>query len=150
MTQNEALQKYGAIENNIWPDEAKHMAILRFPNLGLPWINSITGQKCDHIYMNKDMFQPFITAMENLQLAGLVDDLKTMDGCFEIRDIRGIPGQLSAHSYGMAVDINAKENPLGSPSAFDPAFVKCFTDAGFTWGGTFSRIDGMHFSLTGF
>ena len=32
----------------------------------------------------------------------------------------------------------------------DKNLVKCFTDAGFGWGGNYSRPDGMHFTLAGF
>jgi hypothetical protein len=33
------------------------------------------------------------------------------------------------------------------PSKLSPGFVKCFTDNGFEWGGTWKRKDPMHFQL---
>jgi hypothetical protein len=54
---------------------------------------------------------------------------------------------MSLHSWGIAVDVNAFENGLGKDPKLSKAFVKCFTDAGFNWGGVWRRRDGMHFEL---
>lgn len=98
------------------------------------------------IYCNKDMVKPLETAFRNLINTGCVSELKTWDGCFNIRKIRGSMA-MSLHSWGIAVDVNAFENGLYKEPKLSQAFVKCFTDAGFDWGGKFSRKDGMHFQL---
>ena len=54
---------------------------------------------------------------------------------------------MSLHSWGIAIDVNAFENGLNQIPKLSPGFVKCFTDAGFEWGGTWKRKDGMHFQL---
>jgi hypothetical protein len=54
---------------------------------------------------------------------------------------------MSLHSWGVAVDVNAAWNGLGKPSTLTPEFVKCWTDAGFEWGGKWARVDAMHFQL---
>jgi D-alanyl-D-alanine carboxypeptidase/Putative peptidoglycan binding domain len=58
----------------------------------------------------------------------------------------------SNHAWGLAVDINAPANPMGSTLVTDmsPGAVAAFTDLGFRWGGTFqSRPDAMHFEYMG-
>jgi len=45
------------------------------------------------------------------------------------------------------VDVNAFENAMGKEPKLSSGFVKCFTDAGFDWGGNWKRKDGMHFQL---
>jgi hypothetical protein len=54
---------------------------------------------------------------------------------------------MSLHSWGIAVDVNAFSNGLGKEPTLSAGFVKCFTDAGFDWGGVWKRKDGMHFQL---
>ena len=98
------------------------------------------------IYCNRDMVAPLQKAFENLIKTGRVKDLKTWDGCFNIRKKRGL-SSMSLHSWGIAVDVNAFENGLGKDPKLSKAFVKCFTDAGFNWGGVWRRKDGMHFEL---
>lgn len=98
------------------------------------------------IYCNKDMVQPLAVAFNNLILRGFVNELKTWDGCFNIRKKRGLQS-MSLHSWGIAIDVNAFENGLGKEPKLSPGFVKCFTDAGFEWGGNWGRKDGMHFQL---
>lgn len=99
------------------------------------------------IYCNKDMVKPLTKAFKALIKSGCVSELKTWDGCFNIRKMRG-GNQMSLHSWGVAVDVNAFENGLGGEPKLTPEFVKCFTDAGFDWGGNWkSRKDGMHFQL---
>lgn len=100
------------------------------------------------IYCNKDMVAPLQKAFENLINTGRVKELKTWDGCFNIRKKRGL-SSMSLHSWGIAVDVNAFENGLGKEPKLTKAFVKCFTDAGFDWGGVWVRKDGMHFQLSG-
>jgi hypothetical protein len=92
------------------------------------------------------MIEPLTKAFKNLISTGYVKELKTWDGCFNIRKKRGLSSQ-SLHSWGIAVDINAFENQLNMTPKLSAGFVKCFTDAGFDWGGTWTRKDGMHFQL---
>jgi hypothetical protein len=115
------------------------------------------------IYCNKDMVVPLTTAFKNLIDRGFVNELKTWDGCFNVRVIRGYEKKyerlkaegriveanqlMSIHSWGTAIDVNAFENGLGVYPKLTSGFVKCFTDAGFDWGGAWKRLDGMHFQL---
>jgi hypothetical protein len=148
LTFKEAEQRYGKIINNKWPDEVKWCVIYKTPK----WfsdqvINSATNKPCTKIYMNKDMVPMFEKALKLLVDRSLTQELKTMDGCFMIRSIRGMTSKVSAHSYAIAIDLNAKENPLGGPVKFSNEFLQCFKEAGFTLGADFSRLDGQHFSL---
>ena len=98
------------------------------------------------LYCNKDMVAPLTQAFKNLIATGFVKELKTWDGCFNIRKMRGLTS-MSLHSWGIAIDVNAAWNGLGKTPVLSAGFVKCFTDAGFDWGGTWTRKDGMHFQL---
>lgn len=145
---SEAKKRYGDIINGSWPNETKWMRVWQIPkHLNHNWINTATGKPVTKIYINKDAIKPLEDALNNLQKRNLLHELKTFDGCYNIRDIRGIPGQLSTHAYGLAIDLNAAENPLGAVPRLSPEFVKCWTDAGWTWGGNFKRKDGMHFEF---
>ena len=98
------------------------------------------------IYCNKQLVEPLKAAFKDLIDRGFIDELKSWDGCFMIRKIRG-GVNYSIHSWGLAVDVNAAENGLGVDPKLSDGFVKCFTDAGFEWGGLWKRKDGMHFQL---
>ncbi len=99
------------------------------------------------IYCNKDLLKPLYEALSNVVSKNLQEQIKTWDGCFNIRKKRGL-NSLSLHSFGIAIDINATWNQLGKEPTMSPELVKCFTDAGFDWGGTWKRKDGMHFQLS--
>ena len=92
------------------------------------------------------MIEPLSKAFANLIKTNYVTELLTWDGCFNIRQKRGAVTK-SLHSWGVAIDVNAAWNPMGKAPTLSAGFVKCFTDAGFTWGGTWSKPDGMHFQL---
>ena len=99
------------------------------------------------LYCNKIMVQPLSIAFKNLIDRGFVKELKTFDGCFNVRKKRGL-SSMSLHSWGLAVDVNASWNQLGKVPTLSKGFVKCFKDAGFEWGGDWtSRVDGMHFQI---
>jgi hypothetical protein len=98
------------------------------------------------LYCNKSMIAPLTKAFTNLIKTGFVRELKTWDGCFNIRKKRGLTSH-SLHSWGIAIDVNAFENGLNQTPKLSAGFVKCFTDAGFDWGGIWARRDGMHFQL---
>lgn len=98
------------------------------------------------LYCNKDLVLPLTKAFKNLISTGNVKELKTWDGCFNIRKMRGLKS-MSLHSWGVAIDVNAAWNGLNKTPVLSAGFVKCFTDAGFDWGGTWQRKDGMHFQL---
>ena len=145
ITFNDAKKRYGEIINNKWADESKWMIVCPVP-IYIKMLNSATNTSCTKIYINKDAKEPLLKAFENLKQHNLLNELKTFDGCFIIRQVRGIIDQISTHSYVLAIDLNAKENSLGAEPKLSKEFVKCFTDAGWSWGGNFKRKDGMHFS----
>lgn len=139
VTSQQALKKYGDPTNVQF--QYKHMIMWDVP------ANLEIGLIPKRIFCNKDMVEPLSKAFKNLIDTGAVNELKTWDGCFNIRNKRGL-GSLSLHSWGIAIDVNAFENGLNQPPKLSPQFVKCFTDAGFDWGGYWHpRVDGMHFQL---
>lgn len=80
-------------------------------------------------------------------LAHLVDPVG-FAGCWNPRFIRsasGAPSGVSRHSWGAAVDLNARSNPIGSLGTQDPRLVEIMIEWGFTWGGDWLFPDPMHF-----
>lgn len=98
------------------------------------------------IYCNKALVPHLEKAFRNLIDRKLVTELKTWDGCFNIRKKRGSTST-SLHSWGIAIDVNAAWNAMGKTPTLSPEFVQCFKDAGFDWGGDWKTPDGMHFQL---
>lgn len=101
------------------------------------------------IYMNKDMVKPFTAALNLIKEQELGSLIKTWDGCFNIRTKRGAKS-LSLHSFGIAFDMNAAWNAFGKTPTMDKRLVNCFLEAGFDWGGTWSKPDGQHFQINKF
>jgi len=95
-------------------------------------------------WCHKLMVAPFQKALNGVVKAGLADKLKTFDGCFNVRYIRGRKN-LSTHSWAISIDLNSAENRLGAEPKMHPGIVSCFENNGFVWGGRFKRKDGMHF-----
>jgi hypothetical protein len=136
ITSQIALKRYGK------PDAANKCMVL----WDVPTELEI-GMIPKRIYCNKDLVKPLENAFKNLIGRGFVSEIKTWDGCFNIRTKRGL-NSMSLHSWGLAVDINAFENGLNTKGKLTAGFVRCFTDAGFEWGGNWSgRTDPMHFQL---
>jgi hypothetical protein len=71
--------------------------------------------------------------------AGELDDWSYLN-----RDVRGGTGK-SNHAFGLAVDINALSNPLGTPGDMPQEVVQGWKAEGGEWGGDWSRPDPMHF-----
>jgi hypothetical protein len=100
----------------------------------------------------------FMKVFERWEEAGLMDRVLTCAGAFNARLKRGATSataaNLSNHSWGTAIDLNAWENPLGNvPMGLGARgclreLVEIANGLGFYWGGHFSgRPDGMHFEL---
>ena len=86
--------------------------------------------------------------------AGLLDLVKTWDGSFVPRFVRGSRATLSNHCFGSAFDINANFNSLGTRPALVGRtgsvreLVPLANKFGFFWGGHYNgRPDGMHFEI---
>jgi hypothetical protein len=136
VTSQQALKKYGT------PSPSNpNMVVWDVP------VELEIGMIPKKIYCNKDMVKPLSMAFKKLIDTKAVNELKTWDGCFNIRNKRGL-SSYSLHSWGIAVDVNAFENGLNQTPKLSKQFVECFTTSGFDWGGTWTRKDGMHFQLS--
>lgn len=138
VTSNQCLKKWG--DPAIVENELKYMTVWDVPT------HLEIGVIPKKLYCNKLIVDPLIKAFTNILDRNLIKELKTWDGCFNVRRKRGLKS-LSLHSWGIAIDVNAAWNGLGKEPTMSEELVKCFTDAGFDWGGTWNRKDGMHFQL---
>ena len=146
LTLEQAQARYGVIQGGVWLDETKWCVLYTIPK-GISLINS-TGGIQQHIYCNRDILQPLDAAFYQILQRGLSAKLHTFDGCLMLRDVRGEPGKPSTHSYACALDFDAETNKLGDVNGdMHPGIVECFKSQGFSWGGDFSRVDKMHYSL---
>jgi len=151
----EASGRYGKIQmapdNRLyWPGSGSWLVAYYPPKKIVEVLNNaVSGKPVERIFVNKDLEKPLGAAMEDLLCSGTFSELKTFDGCYNVRYERGSLGKLSTHSYALALDFNAKLNPMGGKSDWSDAFIRCFTDNGFIWGGEWKRADAMHFQWCG-
>lgn len=136
VTSKMALDKYGP------PELERGMVLYDVP----ADIEAAIPTAPKRVYCNRDLVKPLEQAFRNLIARGLGDQLRTWDGCFNIRKKKG-GASTSLHAWGLAIDVNAAWNGWNKKPTMSPEFVKAFTDAGFTWGGNWRTPDGMHFQL---
>lgn len=107
-----------------------------------PWMPS------GKLYVNKKVWPILKATIESCLAIGDGYPIRTL-GCFSPRAKR-VNGDLSTHSWAIAIDLNAAENTLqevGGPVICDipDTWIAMFETSGWTWGGRFSgRKDPMH------
>lgn len=108
--------------------------------------------KTGRIWVNTRMVDMTLGLFAAWDAAGLMPLIKTFDGGFVPRYVRGSTTALSNHAWGTAFDINAQWNGLGKvpPRVGEPGSVRQLVEIavknGFYWGSWFKdRPDGMHF-----
>jgi hypothetical protein len=107
-----------------------------------PWFPKISI--CIHKH-----FRPMLeAALTELLVMNLHVEIKSVQESFKVRMITGSTGVLSVHSWGVALDMNAEQNPLGSSGTWSPAFLEVMRKhkicCGQDWEG---RKDPMHFAM---
>lgn len=134
--------------------EHKWMVLCQLPGSITGPIKNIPAK----IYCNKELVQPIQDTLLELIKRNLHQEIKTYNGCFCIRYQRNstVP---SVHSFGLAIDLNAHDDPFGHTTQediaagltpFTEAFVQCWRDMGWVCGRDFGhgRNDDMHFEWT--
>jgi hypothetical protein len=125
-----------------WEQQFMARAALPFA-IPLDWdrSKSASGIRCHKLIV------PLLEAVfTELVQRGLQKSVKTYGGGYTWRMKRG-QAKPSTHSWGIAIDLNARTNAMGTAGDMDPALVALFEGYGFTWGGRWSgsNKDPMHF-----
>jgi len=97
------------------------------------------------IWVNRDIVGTVQSVFGKIAAAGMAEEIQSYDGCFSVRRKRGYADNWSVHTWALAIDINAATNALGTEPTLREEIVRAFTSEGWTWGGAWSRPDGMHF-----
>jgi hypothetical protein len=145
LTGSRAASAFGAFsyhyypDGTIAPDPAWVAANIRTESV--PILGDVT---CHRL-----MFPQLRGALQEIVARGLASKIHSYDGCYVPRFIERNPtNSISLHTWGIAIDINAAENPLNGASHQDPRVVAIFKKWGFVWGGDWSSPhDPMHFQL---
>lgn len=109
-------------------------------------VYDLPGVPVRRLYVNKKIVPMLRDALA--ACVALNDGYKIVTiGCFAPRPKR-VNGDLSTHSWGISVDINAGTNPLYTtgtgPHDLPDAWVAEFEKRGFVWGGRWKKQDFMH------
>jgi hypothetical protein len=78
------------------------------------------------------------------EYAATIAEGQTDDWSYLNRTVRGETFK-SNHAFGLAVDINALQNPLGTAGNIPIEVIRQWEAEGGAWGGEFARPDPMHF-----
>jgi len=80
-----------------------------------------------------------------------IDEGSLDDWGYAFRMVRGSLNNLSNHSSGTAIDLNATKHPLGKGGTFPlekiPMIQALTKKYGLIWGGNFKRRDEMHWEI---
>lgn len=154
MTTKELTKIFGDPTKNPETFKQFHMVMWDIPsdiNVKIPALPNV-------LYCNKHMIVPLENVFRKLIVQNLHTEIKTFDGCFNIRKQRGSLAP-SKHSWGVAIDLNAHENPfvkidIAQKAILRPRYVKwseSFLDVwreDFICGADWNTVlDGMHFEL---
>jgi hypothetical protein len=155
MTQEQLIARFGNPMTNRLAFERRHMVLVETEYYGLHNRNIPS-----RMYMNRLLQDPLYKVMDKLIMVGLIKEIKTWDGLFNVRYQRDSRTKLSRHSWGLAIDMNAAWNPLVKVTTANRAalrkanvkwserFLQVWRDNGFECGADWKdRIDGMHFEL---
>ena len=127
-----------------WQNEFLDRVALPFP-LPLSWDISRTVRQ---FTCHKLLVPIFAQVFDDLQNAGLQSKLTSFGGCFAFRPQR-TGTKLSAHSWGIAIDLNPETNQQGAAGRMDSSIVAIFRQNRLEWGGSWQgrRRDPMHFQF---
>ncbi|MFC4261914.1 M15 family metallopeptidase [Ferruginibacter yonginensis] len=100
----------------------------------------------DKMLINKDFKKVLGVAFRKLQERGQHTEIKTFDGCYNHRLSVGLK-VLSLHAWALAIDMNAKENPLKGAVRWSAGFLQTMRECGIYCGADWKRKDGMHFAM---
>jgi len=81
-----------------------------------------------------------------------IDEGQVDEWGYAYRNVRGSDSDLSNHSSGTAIDLNATKHPLGKSGTFTKKQEKIIRELcekyGLRWGGDYkNRIDSMHYEI---
>jgi hypothetical protein len=126
--------------------ETDFLARIRLPfPLRLAWDLS---QTIDQMTCHRLMTGIYTSVFAGIQKYGFESKFVSFGGCFAFRPQR-TGSKLSAHCWGIAIDLNPQTNAQGSAGNMDARLVEVFREAGFEWGGdwTGKARDPMHFQF---
>ena len=140
---DDCIKKYGTPKIGVTPNYIKTFVIPDKIKKGIPAFKKYTK-----VTIHKDMKDMFFGFLENVIDNGLGGLIVEWGGSFNVRGIRGVPGEWSIHSFALAFDINMSTNGLGKEPELDRRIVALAGDWGFDWGGFWKRCDGQHFQMS--
>lgn len=94
-------------------------------------------------------FKPMLeNAFKDLVLYDLYTEIKTFDGGYKVRNIKGSKSVLSLHAWGASIDMNALDNPHGATGRWSEQFLQIMVNNGIFCGQNWiGRKDPMHFAM---
>jgi hypothetical protein len=158
MKQSDLIKRYGnplASADERGKFEKAFMILWNYP----PIIRENIPSLGKSIYINRDFQPTYEKFLNELIRKGLHKEINSNDECFMPRLIRGSKKDISMHTWGIAVDLNPTQNPLGLTRTqaihrglkpFSEHFQQVARDCGLTVGYDFARCDGMHFEMSKF
>ncbi len=120
-------------------------------DVAVPQLRKVNGESS--MQFHKLGANQLIKLWADWETAGLLHFVRSWDGSFDARFVRGSQTTLSNHSFGSAFDINVAWNEFGDEPALvgqkgsTRELVAIANANGFYWGGHFSKQDGMHFEV---
>ena len=150
LTHSEVVQTFGdpseyiRDDGSVDPEWEKMMVSMPLP-APLPYL--VEGKTLKSLRVHHRIVDRMAEAFDILWVAGQWGLLKDCGGCYCWRSQRKAAA-LSHHAWGIAVDLNCRDNPFQRPPKMPVQVVRAFMRAGFVWGGDWlRRRDGMHFEF---
>jgi hypothetical protein len=141
-TQKQLIEKFGDPYKDHLTFERKWMELWDIPKE----INDAIPALPNKVYINYLLIAPLETTLRELIAIGLHKEIKTWDGCFNIRKKRG-SSSISTHAWGIAIDMNAAWNPFRGKVTWSQEFLDVWRKNKWICGADWSANskDGMHF-----
>jgi len=137
------IQPGGALDPRWQADQLTSVA-LPFP-IPLAWDPTRTVNR---MTCHRRMVEVFASVLFQMKSSGLESHVSSFGGCFAFCQQR-TGAKLSAHCWGIAIDLNSASNAQGTAGDMNAGLIEICRGAGFEWGGDWAgKIrDPMHFQF---